>query len=85
MMVLVSMPTILKVLDSTIDVSIIYSMSEEEEKETKTIDDIKLLFSETIENVLVAEFFLSNYLHYNHKKYSDPNLHLYSPPPEHML
>ena len=85
--VMLSAPSIIAGLDESADISIFYSMSEEEEKEEKQGEEKK-----TIDEVFYSEinpFKSSMYfndsritLGYFNKKYARPHLNLISPPPE---
>lgn len=84
-MALVSAPTVLVAIDDTIDISVLLSTSEEEEKETKVIDDVKLLFSESnLDYSFLSKFDKSTFRYY-FEKYNKPHLNLISPPPEHSI
>lgn len=80
---LISAPTILHAIDDTIDVSIFYSLSEEEEQGHETIKNLEILPSD---HTHLDVLFLSNTpmdrIDYCFKKYPKPHLNLISPPPE---
>jgi len=83
---MISAPSIITAIDDTIDVSLFYSLSEEEEKEGKEDKTIELLLSEL--NNLNSDFNTSddqNKLRYYFKRYTKPHLNLISPPPEFHL
>ncbi|ALJ05306.1 hypothetical protein APS56_09295 [Pseudalgibacter alginicilyticus] len=78
-------PTILVMVDNTIDVSIYYTASsaEEEENSTPKVKKVNDLFSET--NTIETEMFSNedeNNLEYFFKNYPKPHLNLISPPPD---
>lgn len=82
-MVLITAPSIIVAIDDSIDVSIFYGCTEEEEKENENIKTFELLFSEEGNN----RFPFSNFsqlksLVYLFNDYSKPHLNLVSPPPE---
>jgi hypothetical protein len=80
-------PTIIVMVDDTIDVSIAFSASEEEEKGNEKNLDIEVLFSNLKANESDLVFAVSeNNLGYYFKNYPKPHLNLISPPPEqHIL
>jgi len=80
-------PTIIVLVDDTIDVSIAFSASEEEEKGNEKNLDIEVLFSNLKANESDLVFAVSeNNLGYYFKNYPKPHLILISPPPEqHIL
>jgi len=80
-------PTIIVLVDDTIDVSIAFSASEEEEKGNEKNLDIEVLFSNLKANESDLVFAVSeNNLGYYFKNYPKPHLNLISPPPEqHIL
>ena len=81
--VLISGPTIILMVDDSIDTSIFYSITEEEEKGHESVKKIDLKFSDF--NQFDIEFNTkskSQSLVYTCKKYSKPHLNLLSPPPE---
>ena len=77
-------PTILVMVDDTIDISIVFSTSEEEESSKHL--DIKVLFLKvkTNESDLVY-ISAENNLGYYNKKYPKPHLNHILPPPEHNI
>ncbi|MDB9961735.1 hypothetical protein OAD62_06520 [Oceanihabitans sp.] len=80
-------PTIIVMVDDTIDVSIAFAASEEEEKGNEKNLDIEVLFSNLKANESDLVFAVSeNNLGYYFKNYPKPHLNLISPPPEqHIL
>ena len=76
-------PSLLSMIDDSIDISILYESSEEEEKGSENIKDIEITFSEL--NGKESDFALTkseNNLGYYSKSYPKPHLNLISPPPE---
>lgn len=82
LMALTAAPTVLTVIDDSVDVSMFFSTSEEEEKETKSLQDLKLLFSESDTDFASISITTNNTFGYHYKKYAKPHLNLISPPPE---
>jgi len=80
-------PTIIIMVDDTIDISMAFSTSEEEEQENEKTLDIEVLFSNLKTNESDLVFTVSeNNLGYYFKNYPKPHLNLISPPPEqHIL
>ncbi len=77
-----SAPTIIISLDNTIDISILFGLGEEEEKE-----DMKLLFelaSEELEDTSLYHLSI-DIVAYTSKKYLKPHLNLIFPPPRQRL
>lgn len=73
-------PTILVMVDDSVDVSIVFSNSGEEEKENL---DIEVLFSMIKTNTYNLAFtFPENSLEHIDKRYTKPHLNIVSPPPE---
>lgn len=76
-------PTIITIIDNTIDVSVFYASTEEEEKGNQKNKDFEKLFFETSQT---ESTFFNNEdeddLEYMNKKYPKPHLNLISPPPE---
>ena len=80
-------PTVIIMVDDSIDVSMVFSSSEEEEKGNEKHLDIEILFSKlkTNESDFVIAISKDN-LGYYYKQYPKPHLNLISPPPEqHIL
>ena len=76
---LISAPTLIIAFDDSVDVSVFYSISEEEE-ETK---NLKLVVLEIDTEDNLSEFTSNNRsLDYFFKTYPKPHLNLISPPPE---
>ena len=75
-------PSIITIIDDSIDVSIFYASSEEEEKGHEKNKDTEILFSESINNDLVFDSKKTkNNLGYYFKNYPKPHLNLIIPPP----
>lgn len=83
-LVFVSAPTVIMMVDDSVDVSIFYTSSEEEEKgQEKNNKDKELLLydlSKLVSDIDTNE--IENNLVYFFKKYPKPYLNLISPPPE---
>jgi hypothetical protein len=84
---LVMAPTIIVVVDSTIDISFVYDMSEEEEEKgsehNKELE--KLVVDLGIEVVALNKTEDREVLKYTFKSYQKPHLNLIFPPPEFKL
>jgi len=79
-------PSIIVMVDNTIDVSMAFSASEEEEKGHEKNLDIEVLFFKLKTNGSDLVFaFNENRLGYYFKNYPKPHLNLISPPPEHHI
>ena len=85
--IFISAPTVIMMVDDSIDVSAFYTSSEEEEKGQEKNKDKELLFydfSKALSDLDLKE--TENYLVYFFKTYTKPHLNLISPPPElHIL
>ena len=83
-MAFIAAPSIITLLDDSIDTSIFYSLAEEEEEKGSEKDkNIEILFSKT----KVFESYsnldeLEDHSAYFFKKYGKPHLNLISPPPD---
>lgn len=78
-MAFIAAPTIIVSLDDSVDISIFYSLTEEEESENfKLIFDDKLEYSEVVYNLMANNFLIG----YTFKSYPKPHLNLITPPPE---
>ena len=79
---LITAPSIIVVVDSDIDISVLYSVSEEEEE----IKSLKLVVTNTKEDseCLIVNGDFPN-LDYLFKSYTKPDLNLISPPPDYSL
>ena len=80
---IISAPSIISAIDDSIDISIAFSTSEEEEKGNEKHLDIEVFVSKekTNESDLVFDSSENNLGYYN-KNYPKPHLNLISPPPE---
>ena len=82
-MAVVSAPTIIVAIDDSIDISILYSCTEDEEKESEKNKTFELIFSNCKNDALsFAKFDNQSSLGYRFKNYPKPHLNLISPPPE---
>ncbi|WP_422091054.1 hypothetical protein [Tenacibaculum ovolyticum] len=82
----ITAPTIIMVVDNTIDVSVIFSISEEEEKNNEEGLNIQIYFNPIILNQ--SQLFLTtteNNLVYFFREYTKPHLNIISPPPDFKL
>lgn len=76
-------PTIIKLIDKSVDISVIYAGSEEGEKGGEKVKDVEVLFYEFNHNLEGLENFSNvNSSNYYFKNYPKPHLNLISPPPE---
>ncbi|WP_452224870.1 hypothetical protein [Lacinutrix chionoecetis] len=76
----IAAPTVVTIVDDTIDTSIFYSVTEEENK------SFELTINETsYENEAFFVSMQKQHLEYYFKKYPKPHLNLISPPPEHNI
>ena len=80
-------PTVITMIDDSVDVSIFYAASEEEEKGSEKDKEVEVLFFELLNNELdEASSTEESNLGYYFKKYPKPHLNLILPPPElHIL
>ncbi len=79
-------PSIMYMVDDSMDISILLDSGEEEEKGKENIKDIQFSVSELDGNE--CDFFLDeteNGLGYFFKNYPKPHMNLISPPPEHFI
>ena len=76
-------PTVIAIVDDSIDISLFYAMSEEEENglEKNKIDEVIILQSNTSESFFVSKK-IKQYTAYFFKNYRKPHLNLISPPPD---
>ena len=83
-MSLITAPTILVAIDDSIDVSVFYSITEEEEKKgnekNKEFEVLVIISNSDFEGFNSADN--KEDLEYQFKTYSKPHLNLISPPPE---
>ena len=78
----ITAPTILIIVDDTIDVSVIFSTSEEEESCEKDLN-IEMFFTLIVSNQYHLVFkTVENNLEYFDKKYTKPHFNIISPPPD---
>ncbi|WP_242083068.1 hypothetical protein [Aestuariivivens sediminis] len=76
-------PSVISMVNDSIDTSIFYSLAEEEEKGSEKNKNMEVLFSRS--NAFETDFTLfesENTLVYFFKKYTKPHLNLISPPPD---
>lgn len=80
-------PTVISFVDDTVDVSIFYTNSEEEEKGGKKTAEKEFLYCELeTEAISFSTTENEHNLEYYAKKYPNPSLKLTSPPPrQHIL
>jgi len=77
-MAIITTPSIIIVLDNSIDISVFYSLSEEEEN-----NNFKIVFSETNDEFIpLSDLFKNNELGYFFKNYLNPHFNIISPPPD---
>ena len=78
---IITAPSIIMVVDDTVDISVFYSLSEEEEEEE--VIDMELIFYQ-YEDEFIAFTKKERFIHlgYHFKKYSKPHLNFISPPPD---
>lgn len=76
-------PTIIVVLDDSIDISLFYTMLEEEENgvEKNKIDEVLILQRDTSESFFISKK-INHHTAYFFKKYQKPYLNHISPPPD---
>ena len=82
-LVFLSAPTVIAMADDSVDISLFFSMAEEEENgspKVKTVKDIILENQDSDGFVSLKEEI--SHLSYYTKKYSKPHLNLISPPPK---
>ncbi len=78
---LITAPSIIVAMDDSVDVSVFYSLSEEEE--TKNLNLV--IVSQSIEDAYLDNLNNTKHLGYHYKIYPKPHLNLVSPPPEFNL
>lgn len=83
--VFLTAPTIIALVDDSIDISMIYNTSEEDDKGSEKNKEIEVLYTELNHN-LNEVFCISNknYTGYSFSHYPKPHLNLISPPPENI-
>lgn len=80
---IIAVPSILVVIDDSIDVSVFYDLSEEEEEtETETTKTLEFFSQVKNEIVCFSETTQIEYIGFHFKKHPKPHLNLISPPPE---
>lgn len=82
-MSLIVAPSVIAAIDDSIDTSIFYSITEEEEhSKTKIVINFSLHH-----NDILSDFNLNPYefFSYQHKNYVKPHLNLISPPPDQII
>ena len=79
----IDLPTILTMVDKSIDVSLIISTTSDDEESEKNLD-FKVTFSnvKTYNSKITVPYSKFSLLHCN-KKYGKPHLAIISPPPDH--
>ncbi len=78
-----SAPSIISFVDSSIDVSILYASSEEEENGNEKPLDVEIIFSKSVSELMdFKDVANNNNTSYFFKKYPKPHLNLIFPPPE---
>ena len=77
-------PTFIKLIDNSVDISEVYNIPEEE-KNSKEIKDIEILFFEFNNRLDEEVFSLKNTTSYYYfKNYIKPHINLISPPPKNI-
>lgn len=76
-------PTVITIVDDSIDISLFYAVSEEEENgvEKNKVDEVLILKSNTSESFFVSKKTKQNTAYF-FKNYQKPHLNLISPPPD---
>lgn len=82
-MVFLTVPTVIALVDDSIDISVFYTSSKEEEKGSEKDHEIELLFFElnNPELCFISSEVENNTAYYL-KNYPTPHLNLISPPPQ---
>jgi hypothetical protein len=80
-------PTIISWVDNSVDISVFYSTSEEEEKGSEKTKTFEVVFNNSIgKDVYFSSTYSTNHHGYYCNNYPKPHLNLISPPPEfHIL
>lgn len=80
-------PTIISLVDDSVDISIFYtSSSQEEEKGLEKNKEVEILFSDSrMSDLDFSSTESENNLRYFFKNYPKPHLNLISPPPENHI
>jgi hypothetical protein len=77
-------PTVISLVDSSVDISFIYSNSEEESS-NKQVEKVKIILSPfNINNLVFSSTIKVSALAHTNKNYTKPYLNLVFPPPEHF-
>ncbi|WP_452230428.1 MULTISPECIES: hypothetical protein [unclassified Lacinutrix] len=76
----IAAPTIITIVDDTLDVSIVFSISEEENQNHLNVE--ALFLNENTNELDFALTSVDNNLCYFFKNYAKPHLNLISPPPD---
>ena len=85
-MAIVSAPSIIVSVDDSVDVSILFGCTEEEEKENESEKTFELVIDELKNHSAILDFLNEqSQLSYRFNIYPKPHLNLVSPPPEHKL
>lgn len=79
-------PTVISVMESNYDVSVFFSLNEEEEqKESKSFETFEIKFLEAINEDIVLFIDYEEHLHATYiNEYAQLHLESFSPPPEHV-
>lgn len=76
-------PTVLLVIDDSVNASLFYSVTEEEEKGSELNIEVEPLFFELISSSIIPAFLnAEDNLEFFLKKHPKPHLNLISPPPD---
>ncbi len=82
-MAFITAPTVISIIDSSVDVSLFYAAAEDEEKGNEKNHDIEVLTSQCGNNDMsFAALENENKIRYYYKNYPKPHLNLISPPPD---
>lgn len=82
----ITAPTAVTLIDESIDISFIYSTSEEEEQGQKGDKNVKVFIVQVKPNKFeFAKVSNDNNLGHNNTSYSKPYLNIVFPPPEHAV
>ncbi|WP_452599440.1 hypothetical protein [Pontimicrobium sp. MEBiC01747] len=82
-MVIITVPSIISVIDDSIDVSVFYDLSEEEDEiESEHVKTLELFSEVKNEPICFLETTEIEYLGLDFRNYPKPYLNLISPPPE---
>ncbi|MFC4722689.1 hypothetical protein ACFO5O_10175 [Geojedonia litorea] len=83
---IITTPTIISAIDKSVDISVFYSMSEEEENHKVANKLFEALFTKPNPvHYYLTSAAVENSLGYYYKTYPKPHLNLISPPPEVQL